>query len=213
MWLIVTVSQMRFRTGKYLPCPKSPGQQVTELQFACKALLLTTAVLLPSFEFPGSFGGKGLPAKGRGGYRKNEAGVPPASLPLPARATEPPCTHLRGASPSCCLAGKSNCVCEQTFLGPPSKIPDNIRAIKSNKRPISSPLSELPVLLMPLDLHMRERAATKMTLVLHGEATATGCKGKEPSPWTEAENEKLGEKEEAGDRKRDLSQAPNDSVQ
>lgn len=92
-------------------------------------------------------------------------------------------------------------------------MPDNIRAIKSNKRPISSPLSELPVLLMPLNSHMRERAATKMTMILQGEATASGCKGKEPSPWTEAENEKLGEKEEAGDRQRDLSQAPNDSVQ
>lgn len=140
--------------------------------------------------------------------------MPPASLPCPAKAIEPPCTHPGIASPGCCLAGKSNCVCEQTLLlGPPRKIPDNIRAIKSNKRPISSPLSAFPVFLMPLNLHMRERAASKMTLVLQGEATTTGCKGKEPSPWTEAENEKLGEKEEAGDRQRDLSQAPNDNVQ
>lgn len=52
-----------------------------------------------------------------------------------------------------------------------------------------------------------------MTLVLQGEATAARCQRKEPSPWREAENEKLGEKEQAGDRRKDLSQAPSHSVQ
>lgn len=45
--------------------PKSPGQQVTELQFACKALLLKTAVLLPRFEFPRQIWRKGPPRQGK----------------------------------------------------------------------------------------------------------------------------------------------------
>ena len=97
---------------------------------------------------------------------------------------------------------------------------------KSNKRPIISPLSELPARLMPLGLQVQKGQPLDDT-VLQGEVTVTcrqrrGAKcternqgragrergqGEEPSAQRGTEEEGLGGKEEAG-RVRAASQAP-----